>query len=158
MKYLLCILILFCIAGCSTQGGWYDEDTGVVLTEEEYATLTPAQRVSYEPIIYEQIKPSIEQPISAGLNTVNEGIKIVKPLIPEPFATGAVFLLGFLTTVWQLVSKKKIITRSDKITLGAKITGASVDAVVRGTELWKDFKKSQNEKKENTEATMPNEL
>jgi len=161
---MLCLFVIVAISaaitlqGCVTNKGYQDDETGEIFTMEEFAAMTPEQQAQKSPVLYKAINQAIAANIDTGVQATESVITVVKPFIPEPYATGTVALLGFLATLWQLVGKRKIVSLSDKIKLGAVITKESVDAVVRGTDIWAAFKKSQDTAKKNTSAIMPDEL
>ena len=161
MKTFLIIVIMLAvvfIAGCKTLNGWLDPETNTVLSEEEYIVLTPEEQEPYGPVVYEAVKADIAEGVTAGLQAAEETVIIYKPMIPEPFVSVALLALGFLTTTWQTISKRRVVLTANRIKLGAEITKKTVDTVVKGTEIWKSFKDSQTASAENTNAIMPDAL
>jgi len=152
-------LVGVCLQGCVTEQGYYDRQTGAVYLQDEYEALPQAAQDRVEIVEVETISPEVSEGVDRGIATADTVVKVVRPFIPEPFATGAVALLGGLGSLWQTIKKKKMKDTLDKVSLGAKITADSVDAVVRpASEVWQEFKKRQLAESSNTPAIMPNLL
>ena len=104
-------------------------------------------------------KPAVVAQVEGGLEAASSTLQVVKPLIPEPFATGSIAIIGGLAALWQLISKRKTITVLDRVKLGAQITADSVDTIIKPSiEVWEKFKARQKSESSNTNAIMPDQL
>ena len=66
MRILICLLVIFCLAGCVTEPGWYDAETNTVLSQGEYDKLTVEEQKSFEPAMIERIRPGVEAGVKIG--------------------------------------------------------------------------------------------
>jgi len=156
---LILILVCFSLSGCVTKDGYQNEKTDQILSAEAFALLTPEQQADFITVKYKELNPAISKNIDTGLGAASGTVQVVKPFIPEPYATGIVSLLAIIGTTWGLIKNKKTTGILNNVKLGAQITAASVDSVIKpSVELYKVFAARQEKESKNTAAIMPDEL
>jgi hypothetical protein len=163
MKAVVLVFLLAVLAaamvGCENVTAYYDEDAQQIVTADQWQAMTPDEQAKYEPVEVQQIRPEVAAKVDAGLQTAETGLKIVKPFVPEPFASLGGLVLGGLIAVWQIVKAKKIRGQLDAVSLGATITAETVEKVVKpSAQLWEAFKREQEAKAANTKAAMPHSV
>ena len=151
-------LTMFALVGCVTKAGYQDPTTGDVYSVEEYPSLSAEVKARVVEVEYSELKPTVLKTGDAIAGTATAGYEIVKPFIPEPFATGGALLIGLIVAGWQLLRKRQVVSTLARVKLGADITARTVDAVVKGTELWEKFKEEQTKSSSNTDAIMPDKV
>ena len=157
-KVLLMVLLL-AGGGCLTEPAYWNQVDDVVVTPVEFKQLPPEEQVKYEPVEIQQIDPDVAIKVDAGITATQGAVQVIKPFIPEPFATGAVAILGGLASLWMTIKQVKTKNILDRVKLGAVITAQSIDTVVRPTaEMMNTFRERQKSKSANTNAIMPDEI
>lgn len=127
MKKYLLVLVLLLAVGCAT---YVDPATGQESTG---------------------IAPEIATGVQTGIDAGTAVLTTVKPFIPEPWGTLAVLALGVFGTVWQTVSKARIVK-------GAKAAANVIDDYVKVNAA--DWAKAKVllDAASNAGATMPDKL
>ena len=147
------------LGGCESEQAYWNLETDQIVTVQEYEALPPAEQLEFTEVTVRQINPEISEKITAGINATEGGVETVRPFIPEPYAALLALLAGGVATGWQTFKKRKIKDRLDGVELGAEITKATVNKIVRPMDaVWKDFKSEQELASANTNAIMPDKL
>lgn len=160
MKSLLLLFVaamMVCVlSGCESKEAFWNPVTGDVVTPEEHQLLPEAEQQKYDPVTVRQIKPDVAGKVDAGILATQGGVEIIRPFIPEPFATLAALILGGVGVGWQTFKKRQVKDRLDDVELGSEITKLSINKVIRpSVEVWKEFKKEQYAQAANTKAVLP---
>lgn len=156
---LLAVLLCLALGSCTTQDGYQNEKTGQILSTEEFGQLTSEQKIDFFAVKYKELNPVISGKIDTGLTTTGGVVQVIRPLIPEPYATGVVSVLAIAGTLWGIVKNKKTTGILNQVKLGAQITADSVDKVIKPSiELYEKFKERQKGQSENTDAIMPDKV
>lgn len=98
---------------CVTKMGYWKPGTNfdTVIDLEEYSALSPEQQEEYVKVEYRELDQKYVTDASAGLTVTGNVYEDVRPLIPEPLATGGTLILGMAATALTLLSRKKVVTR-----------------------------------------------
>ena len=100
--------------GCQKQQGYWIPGTdpdATIISPEDYAQLPEQEQTKYVAVEYRQMDEKVVSGVEAGLNTANIVYEDIRPLLPEPLATGGTLILGLLGTVFSLLSRKKVVTK-----------------------------------------------
>jgi len=165
-KVLLIGIVLMAVGlcGCQTEQAYQKPETQQIVSVEDYAVMTPEEQGGYRLITVESVKPEIIAKAETGLGAATGAYTVVKPLVPEPFATGGALFLTALSIVLGFLKNKKTQGVLDKVSLGAQITAKTIDNVVRpAVDVFNTFKEQQrvaeNWAKQNGKSViMPDDL
>lgn len=157
---LLIVMVAVCmLGGCESEQAYWNAETSQIVTVQEYEVLPPSDQLGFAEVTIRQINPETSKKITSGINAAKGGVEIVRPFIPEPYATLLALFAGAAATGWQTFKKRKIKDRLDGVELGAEITKATVNKVIRPLDVtWKSFKVEQELASANTNAIMPDKL
>lgn len=142
-KLMLCLMLMLVVGGCTN--AFWDPETDTIIGKTAYEALTPDEQAKYEGV--QIVDPDIAAKIDAGAAATQGVVTVMKPLIPEPFASGSLAVIAGLIGLWGYVKNAKIKTKFDAVKLGALMTAESVETVIKPVaETWTAFKAAQKAK------------
>ena len=115
--WLMLALVVFfgglLLSSCITETGWWKPGTDFdeAITSEEFVELTPEEQKEFVGVKWKAFDPTAVTKIEEGTATAEAVYEIIRPMIPEPLATGGTLALGAIATLLTYLSRKKIVTK-----------------------------------------------
>jgi len=117
LRVVIVLAVIFSVmiasAGCLSKTGYWKPGTDfdTIISEDDYAALPADQQAEMVQVTYRELDQKYVEGTETILDTGSGVYKVIKPVIPEPFATGGSILLGLATTLTALLARKKVVTQ-----------------------------------------------
>ena len=114
---MVCVLIgiLFSMTfmSCVTRTGYWipGTDFDTTITPEQYLELPTEEQKKHVEIEYRMFDPAAITKVEQGAVTAEGVFEVVRPMVPEPLATGGSLILGAITSLLVYASRKKVVTK-----------------------------------------------
>ena len=113
---MLALVVFFAgllLSSCITETGWWKPGTDFdeAITSEEFIELPSEEQKEFVGVEWKAFSPPAITTIEEGAATTEAVYEIIRPMIPEPLATGGTLALGAIATLLTYLSRKKIVTK-----------------------------------------------
>lgn len=157
-------MVLICFAaamsGCETVTVRMDPVSKEMISVDAWSKLALDEQTKYsDEVKVTGLSESTIAKLDQGVAATEAVVTVVKPFIPEPFASVIFLVVGGIAAGWQKYKRSKTNTILQQVALGATITAETVNNVVKPVaETWTAFKNAQKAAATNTKAIMPDKV